>query len=482
MTPAASKASKSYRDTKLLALRVWIVVGAIIIATTLLNVFGVLAPVVEFLAVGSLIAFVESPIVNQLERHGVPRGLGAFVGLLIVVATIVCLFIAFMPMLFNQTLEILSKLPPQMRTASVAIGDMLSRFKSLRSLPGGESVDSLLASATTMATKYVTQMATELGRGVFPFISAVASQLFVIFLGLVLAYWLACDYPRMHREMCCILGEEKETSYQFMIAILSRSIGGYMRGMVVTSVVGGFLAFIGFALIGHPYAGLMGTLTGFLHLIPVVGPWISAAIATVLGFIYDPFLGLWTLIVTMVAQNITDNVISPKVMQSTVQVHPAMSLTALVIGSALMGPIGMVIAIPLSAALKGLFIFYFEKDTKRQLVSYEGAIFKGTPFHDFEGDPVAAYDALGDDTFIADSELISNEVAPHAEAMPKPELDNPWLKMAGIQPPDASGIFKSPFFSDRTSNANANREVTASRVNDTSSKQNYSDPGSRDKN
>ena len=63
-------------------------------------------------------------------------------------------------------------------------------------------------------------------------------------------------------------------------------------------------------------------------------------------------LALWTLVVTMVAQNVTDNVISPKVMQSSVQVHPIMSLTALVIGSALMGPIGMIIAIPLCAALK----------------------------------------------------------------------------------------------------------------------------------
>ena len=49
-------------------------------------------------------------------------------------------------------------------------------------------------------------------------------------------------------------------------------------------------------------------------------------------------LALWTLVVTMVAQNVTDNVISPKVMQSSVQVHPIMSLTALVIGSALMVP------------------------------------------------------------------------------------------------------------------------------------------------
>lgn len=105
-----------------------------------------------------------------------------------------------------------------------------------------------------------------------PFISAIASQLFVIFLGLVLAYWLACDYPRIHREIGIIIGGEKETTYRFMVAIFSRSIGGYMRGMVITSVVGGVLAFIGFLIVGHPYASLMGLMTGLLHLIPVVGP------------------------------------------------------------------------------------------------------------------------------------------------------------------------------------------------------------------
>ena len=286
----------------------------------------------------------------------------------------------------------------------------------------------------------------------FPLITNTASQLFVIFLGLVLAYWMACDYPRMHHEVCTIIGQEKETSYRFMVAILSRSVGGYMRGMVVTSICGGFLAFIGFMIIGHPYAALMAIFTGIMHLVPVVGPWVSAAIATVLGFMFSPMLALWTLIVTMVAQNVTDNVISPKVMQSSVQVHPIMSLTALVIGSALMGPIGMIIAIPLCAALKGIFVYYFENETGRQLVAYDGAVFKGTPYRDADGNPVAAYDALGDDTFIYESELIGNETAPEAKAMPKPELDNPWIKLSGLQP-DATGFFKNPFAKDDDSNS-----------------------------
>lgn len=77
-----------------------------------------------------------------------------------------------------------------------------------------------------------------------------------------------------------------------MVAILSRSVGGYMRGMVVTSICGGILAFIGFTLIGHPYAALMAIFTGIMHLVPVVGPWVSAAIATGARLYVQPHAGV----------------------------------------------------------------------------------------------------------------------------------------------------------------------------------------------
>ena len=432
---------------RLTLIRIWSVVGAIVIAATILNVLGVLSPVIEFLAVGSLIAFVESPIVNGLEHRGVPRGLGSLIGLIVVIAVIACIVMVVVPMFFEQCLEILSNLPEQLRDFGTLITTALQRFRSFSQGSWALDVDSLFASLANIVQTYGKQIAGDLGKGMFPFISALASQFFIVFLGLVLAYWLACDYPRIHREISTIVGEEKETSYRFMVAILSRSIGGYMRGMVITSIVGGFLAFVGFVLIGHPYASLMGVLTGIMHLVPVVGPWVSAAAATILAFFINPFLALWTLLVTVIAQNITDNVVSPKVMQSAVQVHPAMSLAALVVGSALMGPLGMVVAIPLCAALKGLFIFYFENDTNRQIVSYDGALFKGTPFVDAEGLPVAAFDALGDDKFASDSEIIKDDFMPDAQAKPRPDLDNPWSALSILQTgprPSQTGIFRMP--------------------------------------
>lgn len=415
--------------TRLLALRVWTVVGGIVIAIAVLNVLGVLAPVIEFLAVGSLIAFIESPIVNALERKGVPRAAGAFIGLVAVILILFCVIMVIAPIFVDQVLEVLSRLPSQLRSLGDWAVQVAQDFEAISKSSWANELDSMFQSLANIASSYVTQLAGDVGRGLFPILSGFASQLFIFFLGLVLAYWLALDYPKIHREVGTIVGEERETSYRFMVAILSRSVGGYMRSMVITSFVNGVLAFIGLLIAGHPYAALMGVLTGLLHLIPVLGPWISAFAATLLALFYSPVLAVWTLIICMVAQNVTDNVLSPKVMQSSVQIHPAMNLAALVVGSTLMGAIGMVVAIPLCAALKGLFVFYFEKSTGRALVAYDGAIFQGTPFRDDDGEPVPAFDALGDDSFVQESELIDDDVAPSGSAVPRPDLENPWSKL-----------------------------------------------------
>lgn len=441
------------------ALRVWIVVGAIVIGSAILNVLDVLAPVIEFFAVGSLVAFVAAPIVNGLSSKGVPRGAAALIGLVVVIAVLICVLMVVAPLIVEQLIELFSRVPAQLRDLGDWIVDISGNFKFLRESSFGQNFGSIVDNVADAAAGYAAQVAGDLGRGVFPFISTVGSQLFAIFLGFVLAFWLACDYPRMHREIGQILGEGHESSYRFMVAILARSVGGYMRGMVITSLIDGVFSYLGFLVAGHPYALLMGVLTALFHLVPVVGPVISSGLAVLVALFYSPALAFWTLVVCVVAQNITDNVLSPRIMQSTVSVHPAMSLTAIVIGSALMGPLGMVIAIPLCAALKGLFIFYFEKQTGRQIVSWDGAVFQGQPFHDDGGHPVPAYDALGDDTFVSDSQLIPDEAAPSAEAEPRPyELDNPWAKLAALNnnlQAGGTGVFRNPFVSDDSSGEGA---------------------------
>ncbi len=80
----------------------------------------------------------------------------------------------------------------------------------------------------------------------------------------------------------------------------------------------------------------------------------------------------------MVAQNVTDTFITPRVMSDQVDLHPILVIFSLLVGGSLFGIAGMLFAIPVAATGKGLFVYYYEQRTQRQLVTEDGALFKGT--------------------------------------------------------------------------------------------------------
>lgn len=430
--------SHAERVARITFFNIWIVIGAIIIASVALNLIGSLSSVLLFLSVGCLSAFVASPIVNWLERHRVPRGAGALIGLIVVMVGLILLFALVIPMVTGQLIDLLRDAPSKFSALGAWVVRMESKYAVVEHLNDIVQLDSIFTAAQDIVNQALSGLLAAVRDGIVPMVNNIASTVFIVFLGFVLAFWLACDYPRINEEICRVLPEGKADDYRLMVAVVSRSVGGYLRSTVINSVIQGFLAFVGFTIVGHPYAGAMGVLSGVLNIIPVVGPSISAALASLIALVYSPIMALWTMVMAMLSQNITDNVIAPKINQSTMQVHPVLSLTALVVGSTFGGAAGMIVALPLVAVIKSLFIFYFETRTGEQIVSYEGALFRGAPFRDAQGNPVPAFDALGDDSFVADSQIIDESSVPEAEAMPKPELENPWAKLIDFENPFAS--------------------------------------------
>lgn len=430
--------SHAERVARITFFNIWIVIGAIIIASVALNLIGSLSSVLLFLSVGCLSAFVATPIVNWLERHRVPRGAGALIGLIVVMVGLILLFALVIPMVTGQLIDLLRDAPSKFSALGAWVVRMESKYAVVEHLNDIVQLDSIFTAAQDIVNQALSGLLAAVRDGIVPMVNNIASTVFIVFLGFVLAFWLACDYPRINEEICRVLPEGKADDYRLMVAVVSRSVGGYLRSTVINSVIQGFLAFVGFTIVGHPYAGAMGVLSGVLNIIPVVGPSISAALASLIALVYSPIMALWTMVMAMLSQNITDNVIAPKINQSTMQVHPVLSLTALVVGSTFGGAAGMIVALPLVAVIKSLFIFYFETRTGEQIVSYEGALFRGAPFRDAQGNPVPAFDALGDDSFVADSQIIDESSVPEAEAMPKPELENPWAKLIDFENPFTS--------------------------------------------
>lgn len=397
----------------------WAIVGMAAVFVLAVHALGLVGSAVELVVVGAIVGFVCSPITNSLEDRGAPRALAAFVALVVVCVVLVVVVVAFGSTFVTQSVEILTNVPAYARQVQEALGGFWERFGTAGTAEFQSVVDSVVASLSAAGSDFATQTASQITSGAVSGVLGIVDHSVTFFLALVLAFWLAKDYPTIIRELALVAGPEREGDLRLMLAVLSRSVGGYMRGQLITSVVNGVLVWLGLALLGHPYAGLLGMTTFVLHFVPVIGTFLSAALATVLALFSGVWLAVWTLIVMVVAANVTDNLISPLVMRSAVKIHPVLTLVGIVVGSELAGPVGMVLAIPLTAALKGAFVYYFETRTGRQIVSKDGALFESTPFVDDAGTPVPAFDALDDDAFFESTRLVDRG-APSPGTAPMP--------------------------------------------------------------
>jgi predicted PurR-regulated permease PerM len=144
--------------------------------------------------------------------------------------------------------------------------------------------------------------------------------------------------------------------------------------------VTGTIATIGLAIIGIPYALVLGVITFIFNFVPYVGPFSAGLIAAMVGLFKGPLYALLAIAVVVVAQNFTDNVITPRVMSEQVDLHPILVIFSLLVGGTLYGIPGLLFAIPVAATMKGLFVYYYEQRTSRQLSSEDGALFRAASY------------------------------------------------------------------------------------------------------
>ena len=126
---------------------IWIVIGVIIIGGVVLDLIGSLSSVLLFLSVGSLSAFVASPIVNWLERHRVPRGAGALVGLVVVFVGLVLLFALVIPMVTAQLIDLLRDAPSKLAALGAWVVRMENEYAVVEHLNDVVQLDSIFTAA-----------------------------------------------------------------------------------------------------------------------------------------------------------------------------------------------------------------------------------------------------------------------------------------------------------------------------------------------
>ena len=240
-------------------------------------------------------------------------------------------------------------------------------------------------------------LATSGATGVIDIGTSLANTVMCIGFALVIAFWMLIDLPKLGREARRLISPELQADADMLHLTVTRVMGGYLRATLIQCVIIGVACSVLFAILGIPSPAAIGVITGLLNIIPIVGPWLGGALAFVVGVSDTPIIAVIALIGTIVIQQVVYTFVSPKLMGDSVDIHPALTFLALMAGSGigtavggLTGSlVGALLSIPLVAMLKAIFVYYFEKNTGRRIVSEDGVFFKGKADQDEPVNPIA---------------------------------------------------------------------------------------------
>ena len=141
----------------------------------------------------------------------------------------------------------------------------------------------------------------------------------------------------------------------YVLRTVHESFGNFIVGQCTEAVILGVLCALGMTVLGLPYAVMTGTIIGVSALIPVVGAYIGGALGAFMIFTVDPAKALVFLIFLVILQQLEGNIIYPRVVGNSIGLPGLWVLASVTIGGGVMGVAGMLIGVPLSAALYKLF-------------------------------------------------------------------------------------------------------------------------------
>ena len=132
-----------------------------------------------------------------------------------------------------------------------------------------------------------------------------------------------------------------------MFELLGTRLLAWVEGTLLSMLIIGVLSTVAFYLIGLDYALMLGVWSGLTEFVPIVGPFVGGITAVIVAFLQDPQKALWTLLAVFAIQQLESNLITPIVMARVADVHPFVTLFAILLFGSLFGFLGVLLALPL---------------------------------------------------------------------------------------------------------------------------------------
>ncbi len=297
------------------------------------------------------VALAIEPAVGRMAAHGMRRGLATFLVFMAVLAVGIGFVVLLGSMLAGQIIEMVEDFPKYLdqviNWTNQTFHTELSRV---------EVQDSLLNS--DWLRRYVQNSAT----GVLDVSATVLGGLFQFLTIFLFSFYFAADGPRLRRALCSVLPPARQAEVLRAWEIAVDKTGGYIYSRGLMALISGIAHYVLLWVFDVPYAPALAVWVGLVsQFIPTIGTYLAGALPMLIAFTVNPWYALWVLGFVLIYQQFENYVLQPKLTAKTVAIHPAVAFGSVVAGTALMGAVGALIAIPAIATLQAFLGAYVKR-------------------------------------------------------------------------------------------------------------------------
>lgn len=306
-------------------------------------VYIILTTIFYPLLLGGLLYYITEPVQSFLERHKAGRLLSTTMIFILVVLVLAGLGSIIVPMIVTEAGHLVERTPYLLNEFEELFEFLMSQRERLP-FDVQEQVDKIVDQASGIIQG--------LSAGIITFLANTIGVLAMLILVPFFLFFMLKDHEKF---IPAALSPFRGAVRQFLNELLSDidyTLKSFIRGQVLVSIILAVMLYTGYVLIGLDYAILLALFALFMNVIPFVGPWIAFAPALIMGLIQDPLMGVWVAAVTLVAQQIDGNIVTPNVMGQKLNLHPLTIITIVLAAGNIAGFVGMLIAIPFYAVVK----------------------------------------------------------------------------------------------------------------------------------
>ncbi len=185
---------------------------------------------------------------------------------------------------------------------------------------------------------------------------------------LIISFYLTLSVDGVGQFLRSVLPDKSEEAVMKIYYRAKTKIGRWFTAQILLSFTIWLIVSLGLWMLGVRYAFAIGLLAGLFEIMPVVGPIFSGAIGTIIALSSSLSLGLYTLILFIVVQQIENQLLVPTFMKKAVDIHPVIALFAIMAGLQLFGIIGMIIAVPIAVVFQEVVEARVEQKQERRLM------------------------------------------------------------------------------------------------------------------